>query len=228
MELMGKKALVTGASRGIGKAIALELARRGADVAFSYQGTPEEGAAVVSEIRALGRRAESYIEDVSDWAGVERYVGDVLEKFDGLDFLVNNAGITADAVLWKMSEEQFDKVLAVNLKGAFNHIRAVTPHFRKRKFGRIVNISSINAKRGKFGQTNYCASKAGLLGLTKAAARELAAFGVLVNAVAPGAIETEMVAAMAEEAKAKARAEILLGEMGKPEDVAKTVAFLCG
>ncbi|OGS18182.1 MAG: beta-ketoacyl-ACP reductase [Elusimicrobia bacterium RIFCSPHIGHO2_02_FULL_61_10] len=228
MELQGKKALVTGGSRGIGKAICLELARRGADVAFDYKGPAAEGDSVARELSALGRRTHCSVVDAADTEAVERCVEEAACALGGLDILVNNAGITADAVLWKMSEEQFDEVIAVNLKGTFNHLRAVAPRLRAAGNGRVVNISSINGIRGKFGQTNYCASKAGIIGLTKAAARELGPSGITVNCVAPGMIETEMAAGVPEEFRAKARAETLLGRLGRPEDVAYTVAFLCG
>ncbi|MBI4346283.1 MAG: 3-oxoacyl-ACP reductase FabG [Elusimicrobia bacterium] len=228
MELSGKKALVTGGSRGIGKAICLELARRGADVAFDYQGAPAEGDAVVAELRALGRRALCAVVDAADGRAVEAFVQRAAAELSGLDILVNNAGITADGVLWKLTDKQFDDVIGVNLKGTFNHMRAAAGLLRKAGGGRIVNISSINGLRGKFGQSNYCASKAGIIGLTKAAARELGASGVTVNCVAPGMIETEMAASVPEEFRAKALAETLLNRLGRPEDVAWAVAFLCG
>ena len=155
MELKTRKAVVTGGSRGIGKAICLELARRGADVAFDYKGPEEEGRAVVEELRALGRRAYCAVVDAADAAAVGRFVEDAARELGGLDILVNNAGITSDAVLWKMSDKQFDDVIAVNLKGTFNHIRAVAARLRQAKGGRIVNISAKNGIRGKFGQANY-------------------------------------------------------------------------
>ncbi|MBI4676298.1 MAG: 3-oxoacyl-ACP reductase FabG [Elusimicrobia bacterium] len=226
--LRGRKALVTGASRGIGKAVALELAARGADVALGFVGEPSEGEAAALAIRGLGRRSRAFLVDAAQWKAVEEYVEEAVRMLGGIDILVNNAGITADAVLWKMTEEQWDTVLAVNLKGYFNHIRAAAPHFRSQKSGKIVNISSINGLRGKFGQANYCAAKAGVIGLTKAAARELGAFGVNVNCVAPGMIETEMTVKLPEEVLSKARAETLLGRLGRPSDVAQLVAFLCG
>lgn len=225
--MKGKKALVTGGSRGIGRAIALTLARLGADVAFGYQGEPAEGDAAAAEIRKLGRKALPFIVDAADSKAVGDFVRDAAAGLGGLDILVNNAGITADSVIWKMTDEQWDKVIAVNLKGVFNHIRAVAPIFREQKRGRIVNISSINGIRGKFGQSNYCASKAGIIGLTKSAARELGRFGVTVNCVAPGMIETEMAASLPKGVKETALAETLLGRLGKPDDVAETVAFLC-
>ena len=228
MELQGRKAFVTGGSRGIGKAICLELARRGADVAFDYKGLPPEGEAAAGELAALGRRTYWAVVEAADTQAVARCVEAAAAALGGLDILVNNAGVTADAVLWKMSEEQFDGVIAVNLKGTFNHLRAAAPYLRRAGAGRVVNISSINGLRGKFGQTNYCASKAGVIGLTKAAARELGASGVTVNCVAPGMIETEMAAGVPEEFRAKALAETLLGRLGRPEDIAQTVAFLCG
>lgn len=227
MELQGKMAFVTGGSRGIGRAICFELARRGANVVFSYKGSPEERDAVVRELIALGCRTYYAIVDVANTVAVERCMEEAVSALGGLDILVNNAGIAADAVLWRMTEEQFDDVIAVNLKGTFNHIRAAAPYIRRAGSGRIVNISSINGMRGKFGQANYCASKAGIIALTKVAACELGRSGVTVNCVAPGMIETEMTASLPKEIREKALAETLLGRLGQPEDVANLVAFLC-
>lgn len=228
MDLKGAKAYVTGGSRGIGRAVVLELARCGADIAFVHREDAAMALATARKVGGLGRRCVVFDSQVADSRAAARCVTEAAGKLGGLDILVNNAGITADAVLWKMTDEQWDRVLAVNLKGCFNHIRAVAPIFRERKRGRIVNISSINGLRGKFGQSNYCASKAGLIGLTKAAARELGAFGVNVNCVAPGMVETEMTARLAADIRRKAVGETLLGRLGKPEDVAHLVAFLCG
>lgn len=226
MDLTGKKALVTGGSRGIGKAIVLELAGLGADVAFDYLGEPAEGEAVVREVAKLGKKALAFPVDAADYAGVAEVVKSVLAGFGALDILVNNAGITRDAVIWKMTPEQWDAVLGVNLKGYFNHIRAAAPVFKEQRRGKIVNIASINGLRGKFGQSNYCAAKAGVIGLTKSVARELGRYQVNVNCVAPGMIETEMTKTLPPEAVEAAIKESALGKLGKPEDVAHLTAFL--
>jgi len=227
--LTSRVALVTGGSLGIGRATVLALASEGADVGFTYLGTrhsADEPADVVAGVEKLGRRALAVESDVSDFAGAVRVVERVVTELGRLDILVNNAGITRDGVLWKMSEEQWDAVIGVNLKGCFNYIRAVSPLFRKQKSGKIVNVSSINAMRGKFGQANYSASKAGIIGLTKSAARELGGSNVNVNAVAPGFVETDMTAALPEEVLAQARRESVLGRFASPEDVAGVVVFL--
>lgn len=226
MELTGKKALVTGGSRGIGRAIVLELARQGADVAFDYKGDPAEGEAVVQEVRKLGRNALSFPVDAADYAQVGEVVKSVLKEFGALDILVNNAGITRDAVIWKMTPEQWDAVIGVNLKGYFNHIRAAAPVFKEQRRGKIINIASINGLRGKFGQSNYCAAKAGVIGLTKSVAKELGRYQVTVNCVAPGMIETEMTKTLPAEAVEAAIKESALGKLGRPEDVAHLTAFL--
>ena len=226
MELTGKKALVTGGSRGIGRAIVLELARLGADVAFDYKGEPAEGEAVALEVRKLGRKALSFPADAADYARVGEVVSGVIKEFGGLDILVNNAGITRDAVIWKMTPEQWDAVIGVNLKGYFNHIRAAAPVFKEQGHGKIVNIASINGLRGKFGQSNYCASKAGVIGLTKSVAKELGKYHVNVNCVAPGMIETEMTKTLPVEVVEAAIKESALGKLGRPEDVAHLTAFL--
>lgn len=226
MELNGKKALVTGGSRGIGRAIVLELARLGADVAFDYKGEPAEGEAVAQEVRKLGRKALSLPVDAADYTRVGEVVSGVIKEFGGLDILVNNAGITRDAVIWKMTPEQWDAVIDVNLKGYFNHIRAVASVFKEQRGGKIINIASINGLRGKFGQSNYCAAKAGVIGLTKSVARELGRYQVTVNCVAPGMIETEMTKTLPPEAVAAAIKESALEKLGRPEDVAHLTAFL--
>jgi len=226
MELTGKKALVTGGSRGIGRAIVLELARLGSDVAFDYKGDPAEGEAVAQEVRKLGRKALSFSVDAADYTLVGEVVNSVLKEFGALDILVNNAGITRDAVIWKMTPEQWDTVIGVNLKGYFNHIRAVAPVFKEQGHGKIVNIASINGLRGKFGQSNYCASKAGVIGLTKTVAKELGKYHINVNCVAPGMIETEMTKTLPAEAVEAAIKESALGKLGRPEDVAHLTAFL--
>jgi 3-oxoacyl-[acyl-carrier protein] reductase len=227
MALEGKKAIVTGGSLGIGAAIARELARQGADVAINYRRHDAEAKQVAADVEAAGRRGLAVQADVSSFADAERMVGKVVETFGGLDILVNNAGINRDGVIWKMTEENWDQVLDTNLKGYFNYIRAAVGILKEQKSGKIVNITSINGLRGKFGQTNYSAAKAGIVGLTKALARELGRANVNVNAVAPGLIETDMMKEAPASVKDAALAEIVLGRLGKPEEVASVVAFLC-
>lgn len=224
--LAGKVALVTGASRGIGKAIACKLAREGAKVIINYNGSKEKAEAVKSEIEAAGGQAEVYQCDVSDYTACETFIQTVIKEEGSLDILVNNAGITKDGLLMKMSEEDFDKVLDTNLKGAFNTIRFASRQMLRQKGGRIINMSSIVGVSGNAGQANYAASKAGVIGLTKAAARELASRGITVNAIAPGFIETDMTDVLSDKVKEASEAQIPLGHFGKPEDVAAAAAFL--
>ena len=224
--LAGKVALVTGASRGIGKAIACKLAREGAKVIINYNGSKEKAEAVKSEIEAAGGQAEVYQCDVSDYTACETFIQTVIKEEGSLDILVNNAGITKDGLLMKMSEEDFDKVLDTNLKGAFNTIRFASRQMLRQKGGRIINLSSVVGVSGNAGQANYAASKAGVIGLTKAAARELASRGITVNAIAPGFIETDMTDVLSDKVKEASEAQIPLGHFGKPEDVAAAAAFL--
>lgn len=224
--LAGKVALVTGASRGIGKAIACKLAREGAKVIINYNGSKEKAQAVKSEIEAAGGQAEVYQCDVSDYTACETFIQTVIKEEGSLDILVNNAGITKDGLLMKMSEEDFDKVLDTNLKGAFNTIRFASRQMLRQKGGRIINMSSVVGVSGNAGQANYAASKAGVIGLTKAAARELASRGITVNAIAPGFIETDMTDVLSDKVKEASEAQIPLGHFGKPEDVAAAAAFL--
>lgn len=224
--LAGKVALVTGASRGIGKAIACKLAREGAKVIINYNGSKEKAEAVKSEIEAAGGQAEVYQCDVSDYTACETFIQTVIKEEGSLDILVNNAGITKDGLLMKMSEEDFDKVLDTNLKGAFNTIRFASRQMLRQKGGRIINMSSVVGVSGNAGQANYAASKAGMIGLTKAAARELASRGITVNAIAPGFIETDMTDVLSDKVKEASEAQIPLGHFGKPEDVAAAAAFL--
>ena len=224
--LAGKVALVTGASRGIGKAIACKLAREGAKVIINYNGSKEKAEAVKSEIEAAGGQAEVYQSDVSDYTACETFIQTVIKEEGSLDILVNNAGITKDGLLMKMSEEDFDKVLDTNLKGAFNTIRFASRQMLRQKGGRIINMSSVVGVSGNAGQANYAASKAGVIGLTKAAARELASRGITVNAIAPGFIETDMTDVLSDKVKEASEAQIPLGHFGKPEDVAAAAAFL--
>ena len=227
--LSEKVALVTGGSLGIGRAIVLALAREGADVAFTFLGfraNAGEHEDVVKEVRSLGRRCLAVESDVSMFREAEVVVRRVLSELGGLHILVNNAGITRDGVIWKMDEEQWDSVLDVNLKGCFNYIRAASPTFREQRHGKIVNIASINGMRGKFGQANYAASKAGIIGLTKTVAKELGKYNVNVNVIAPGMIETDMTQTLSEDVKQQSVSEIVLGRFGQPEDIAEAVAFL--
>ena len=224
--LAGRSALVTGAGRGIGAAIARELAREGSDVALVDLGAFDEAERLAAELRALGRRAVAVRADVTDFAAAEQAVATAVRELGRLDSLVCNAGIARDRVSWKMTEAEWDQVIDVNLKGCFAYCRAVAPVFRAQRGGRIVTVASINGLRGKFGQANYAASKAGVVGLTKTLARELGPSGVNVNSVAPGIVRTEMTAGLPPDVLEKAVAESALGRMGEPEDVASVVAFL--
>lgn len=226
MLLDGKTALVTGASRGIGRAIALRLAAEGASVAINYAGNTAKAEETKAAIEAAGGKAALFQADVSDSAQVEQMVAAVTEAFGTIDILVNNAGITRDGLLMRMKEEDFDAVLDTNLKGIFHVTKAVSKLMMKKRAGRIVNMASVVGIMGNAGQTNYAAAKAGVIGFTKSAAREFAARGITVNAVAPGFIATDMTAAMPEKAKEATLAAIPLRRMGAPEDVANAVAFL--
>ena len=227
-ELEGRVALVTGASRGIGRAVAQRLARMGATVLVNYNGSLDRAMEVVQEIQEAGGRGEAICCDVSDYGACGRMAEDIIKKYAHVDILVNNAGVTRDNLILRMSEEEYDKVLDTNLKGAFNTIRHLSRYFLKQRGGNIINISSVSGVTGNAGQANYSASKAGLIGLTKSVARELAGKGVRVNAVAPGFIETEMTQALPEKAREAAVASIPAGRMGTVEDVARLVAFLAG
>jgi 3-oxoacyl-[acyl-carrier protein] reductase len=224
--LSGKAALVTGASRGIGREIALELARNGVNVAVNYSGSKEKAEAVAEEIRALGQESIVIQANVAEETSVKDMVKQTIEAFGSLDILVNNAGITRDNLLMRMKEEDFDAVIQTNLKGVFLCTKAVTRQMMKQKAGRIINVASIVGVSGNPGQANYVAAKAGVIGLTKTAAKELAARNVLVNAVAPGFITTDMTDEMTDEQKQAMQSMIPLGKPGKPEDVARVVRFL--
>ena len=225
-DLAGQATLVTGAGRGIGAAIARELARQGSDVALVDLGAFDEAARVATELRALGRKAVALRADVADFAAAEAAVAAAVQALGRLDGLVCNAGITRDGVSWKMPEASWDAALDVNLKGCFAFCRAAAPVFRGQRGGRIVTIASINGMRGKFGQSNYAASKAGVIGLTKALARELGPSGVNVNCVAPGFIRTEMTASLPPAVVERAVEESALGRLGETDEVAAVVAFL--
>lgn len=227
-ELEGQVALVTGASRGIGRAIALKLAEKGARVFINYRGSGAEARQVVEKIREAGGAAEEIGCDVSDFHACEEMTRVILQKCGRLDILVNNAGITRDNLLVRMQEEDFDRVIGTNLKGAFHTTRFFARQFLKQRSGRIINITSVSGIMGNPGQANYAASKAGVIGLTKSTARELAGRGICVNAVAPGFVETEMTEKMPERARECAVASIPVGRMGTPEEVAALVAFLAG
>ncbi|MDI6870317.1 MAG: 3-oxoacyl-[acyl-carrier-protein] reductase [Bacillota bacterium] len=226
MELAGQAALVTGGSRGLGRAIAVALAEAGADVAVNYAQRAEAAEQVCAEIEALGRRALAVQADVGNLAQVEAAVERVLQAFGRLDILVNNAGITRDSLLVRMREEDWDTVLTTNLKSIYNCTKTAARHMMKARSGAIVNISSVVGLGGNPGQANYAAAKAGILGFTKTAAKELAPRQVRVNAVAPGFIMSEMTDALPEEVRQAYLARIPLGRFGKPEEVARAVRFL--
>lgn len=224
--LNGKVALITGGTRGIGKAIALRLASEGADIAVIATRENEASTAIIQEIEALGQKAAFFACNVADSMQVNATVKKVIESFGKLDILVNNAGITKDMLLLQMKEEDFDSVIDVNLKGCFNMCKACIRPFVKQRGGRIVNISSVVGMMGNAGQTNYAASKAGVIGLTKSIAREYASKGVTCNAVAPGYIQTEMTEALTEQTAQAMFGQIPVKRYGTPEDVANVVSFL--
>lgn len=226
--LTGKVALVTGASRGIGKEIALALAENGATVIVNYNGSKARAEETVQSILKNGGTACAVQCNVADFEESKQFVDNILKKYGKVDILVNNAGITKDGLILGMSEEDFDAVLDTNLKGAFYMIRHLARNFVKLRGGRIINISSVSGVAGNAGQSNYAASKAGLIGLTKSVAKELASRNVCVNAVAPGFIETEMTEALSEKASESIMKSIPLGRMGKAKEVAELVLFLAG
>ncbi|MDP8240268.1 MAG: beta-ketoacyl-ACP reductase [Candidatus Hatepunaea meridiana] len=225
--LDNKTAIVTGGSLGLGAAIALELGSNGADVALNYRKHSDEAEAIAEQIRGMGRKALVVQADVTSFDDAQKMVDKVIAEWGKVDILVCNAGINWDGVIWKMKEEQWDAVLGINLKGYFNYIRAAAPVMREARYGRIVCLTSINGMRGKFGQANYAASKAGIIGLVKSTAKELGGRGITVNAVAPGLILTDMMEAMPEEAKKASLDETALRRLGDPEDVAHVVGFFC-
>ncbi|QUO31046.1 3-oxoacyl-[acyl-carrier-protein] reductase [Faecalicatena sp. Marseille-Q4148] len=224
--LTGKIAVVTGAARGIGRAIALALAEEGAEVVINYHHSEERSMAVKEEIEARGGKAAVMQCDVSDYESCEKFVSAVAEMYGHIDIWVNNAGITKDQLLMRMSEEAFDEVIETNLKGTFQCMRFVSRIMVKQRCGRIINLSSVVGIAGNAGQVNYAASKAGVIGMTKSAAKELAGRGITVNAVAPGFIETEMTSVLSEKVQEQAKNQIPLGHFGTPEDVASAVVFL--
>ena len=221
-----KTALVTGAGKGIGRAIAFALAKMGVLVIVNYRGSKEQAEETVQKIREMGQEAEVYPCDVSDFQAVETMMKTIVSKYGRLDILVNNAGITKDGLILKMSEEDFDKVVDTNLKGTFHTIRHASRQMIRQRSGRIINISSVSGVMGNPGQANYAAAKAGIIGLTKTMAKELGSSGITVNAIAPGFIETDMTAVLSESVQQNIQAQIPLGHFGKPEDVAAAAAFL--
>jgi 3-oxoacyl-[acyl-carrier protein] reductase len=226
IDLTGKAALITGGSRGIGKAIALRLARQGADVAFSYRGNKEAAKATAAEIEAIGTKALAVQGDVKDPESAEAVVKAALEAFGKVDILVNNAGVTRDDLIMRMTAEAWREVLETNLFGAFWMTKAVTRPMLKARAGRIINITSVSGQAGQMGQANYSSAKAGLIGLTKATARELASRGITVNAVAPGFVLTELTQDLPDNLKAEITSRTPLGRFGTTEEVADAVAFL--
>lgn len=225
--LRDRVAIVVGGASGIGAAAAAALAREGCDVAVVDRRPASEAPDTLHAIEATGRKARYVVSDVRDAAAPERVTGEITAAMGRVDILVYSAGITADAVSWKMTPAQWDEVLAVNLTGCFHWNRAAAALLRARGWGRIVNVASINGLRGKFGQSNYAASKGGMIALTKTLARELGANGVTVNAVAPGMVRTAMTASLPESAVAAAVSETLVGRLAEPEDCAAAIAFLC-
>ncbi|MEG0033019.1 MAG: 3-oxoacyl-[acyl-carrier-protein] reductase [Mucinivorans sp.] len=224
--LDGKVALITGAARGIGKAIAMEYAQNGAQIAFTDLAAPEVMAATEAEVAALGVKAKGYCSNASDYQAAQDVVAQIIKDFGKIDILVNNAGITRDGLLMRMSEEQWDLVIGVNLKSAFNLTKAVTPSMMKQRSGSIINMSSVVGVSGNAGQANYAASKAGLIGFTKSVAQELGSRGIRCNAIAPGFIITEMTGKLPEEVREAWAAKIPLRRGGTPQDVARACVFL--
>ena len=226
MRFQNKTAVITGASRGIGKAIALTLAKEGANIAVVFTGDDENAAATKQEILELGVKCETYDCDVSSFEATKQVCDAIIEEFGGIDILVNNAGIVRDKLVLRMEESDYDAVLAVNLKGGFNMIKNTYSHFMKKRCGRIISTSSVVGLNGNAGQANYAAAKAGIIGLTKSVAKELAARGVTCNAVAPGFIATDMTNALSDKVKKQIAESIPARKMGTVQDVANAVAFL--
>lgn len=227
MELEGKNAIVTGGSMGIGSAICVGLAREGANVALNFRKHDTEAKEVVKEVEKLGRKGLAVKADVASFKDAQNMVQTVIKEWGSLHILVCNAGINWDGVIWKMSEEQWDTVITTNLKGYFNYNRAAAPIFKDQKYGKIVNISSINGLRGKFAQVNYSASKGGEIAMTKALAKEMGKFNVNCNCVAPGMVMTDMAAKLPPDVIERAVNETVLGRIASSEDVANVVVFLC-
>ena len=228
MNLTGKTAVVTGGSRGIGRAVCLELARQGANIVLCYAGSEEAAAKTAADCEALGTKTLALRCNVSDAGEVKALMDAALAAFGRIDILINNAGITRDGLLMMMKEEDFDAVLDTNLKGSFLCLKAAARVMMKQRYGRIVNLSSVVGLRGNVGQVNYAASKAGVIGMTKAAAKELASRGITVNAVAPGFIDTDMTAKLPEAVRTALLTQIPVGRLGAAEEVARAAAFLAG
>ena len=226
MQLQNKTALITGASKGIGKQIALTYAREGANIAFTYHSGEERAKKIVEELRSMGVRAHAYASDASSFTAAQTLVDEVVKEFGNIDILVNNAGITQDNLLLRMTEEMFDKVIETNLKSCFNTVKASTRYFLKQKSGSIINITSVVGVDGNAGQSNYAASKAGMIGFTKSVAKELGSRSIRSNAVAPGFIETDMTQAIDDKVMADWLKTISLGRAGQAEDVAQCCVFL--
>lgn len=226
--LEGKTALVTGASKGIGRGIALKLASLGADVIINYNGSADSANEVLDSIKAINKKTKSSIYkcNVSSYQDTKLMIDDILDKYGKIDVLVNNAGITRDNLLMRMKEEEFDAVINTNLKGCFNCMQLVSRDMIKKRYGKIINISSVSGVMGNVGQVNYAASKAGVIGMTKSAAREMAARGITVNAIAPGFIKTDMTDVLGDKIKDEIKANIPMKRFGEVEDIANIVAFL--
>ncbi|WP_096199328.1 3-oxoacyl-[acyl-carrier-protein] reductase [Bacillus sp. FJAT-45350] len=224
--LKGKSALVTGASRGIGRATAIELGKQGANVAVNYSGSKEKAEEVVAELKGMGVEAFAIQADVADSESVQGMIKEVIGTFGSLDILVNNAGITRDNLIMRMKEEDWDAVINTNLKGVFNCSKAVTRQMMKQRSGRIINVASVVAVMGNAGQANYVAAKAGVIGLTKSMARELANRNITVNAIAPGFIETDMTDSLTDEIKGEMLKQVPLAKLGQPEQIASVIRFL--
>ena len=221
-----KIAIVTGASRGIGKAIALELARQGIFVVINYNGSKEKAEEALRTIQNEGGDGVIYQCNVADFEACKAFIEDIVSTYGRIDILVNNAGITKDGLLMAMSEADFDDVIDTNLKGCFQMIRFASRRMMKQRYGRIINVSSVSGVAGNAGQANYCASKAGMIGLTKSAAKELASRGITCNAIAPGFVKTEMTDVLSDEVKENAKKQIPLGRFAEPEDIANAAVFL--
>ncbi|WP_337954618.1 MULTISPECIES: 3-oxoacyl-[acyl-carrier-protein] reductase [Clostridium] len=224
--LKGKNAIITGASRGIGRAIALRLAELGANVVLNYRSDLNSVEEVVKQVEEKGVKALAVKGDVSSFDDAKRIVDETIENFGSIDILVNNAGITKDTLLMRMKEEEFDRVINVNLKGVFNCTKHVVPVMLKQRSGRIINISSVVGLSGNAGQANYAAAKAGIIGFTKSIAKEIGSRGITVNAIAPGYIETDMTEVLSDKVKEQIKANIPLKRLGTPKDIANVVAFL--
>ncbi len=224
--LEGKVALVTGATRGIGRAIALKFAKQGANVAFTYLSSVAAAESLVAEIEALGVHAAGFASNAADFADAHEVVEKVVAEFGQIDILVNNAGQTKDGLMLRMSEEQWDSIIDTNLKSAFNFTHAIVPLMARKRAGSIINMSSVVGTNGNAGQANYAASKAGLIGLTKSIAKEMGARGIRCNAIAPGFIQTDMTDKLSDDIKAKLVADISLGRMGTADEIANVALFL--